>query len=183
MKILILMPLQEQYTYAGMGIYKAMPQEIKDVTFVMPMYMDYLVQTKLTDDWISAAFDAIVSVRNTYNTAVEHDYDMVVIGNAPAECEFDAVFNFQDIEEELPYVDKFIEKIKELIATSDKADEEEKNSLLAVIGNLHEASESKLSLINCVATADFITSYLKTDPKLDKIKLEYERRLKELNRL
>ena len=45
---------------------------------------------------------------------------------------------------------------------------------VSIINNVHKAEESKMALHDCKATADFLTNYLKTDPKLDDIKKEYE---------
>lgn len=50
MKILILMPCSEAWTYHATGIYKALPQDVKEITFAMPMYMEYLVDTKISQD-------------------------------------------------------------------------------------------------------------------------------------
>ena len=47
MKILVLMPCDEKMTYYAATIYKNMPKEIKEVSFMMPMYMDFLVNNKI----------------------------------------------------------------------------------------------------------------------------------------
>lgn len=50
MKILVLMPLDEKNTYTAAGIYKALPAKVKDITFSMPMFMDYIVGTKASSN-------------------------------------------------------------------------------------------------------------------------------------
>ena len=47
MKILVLMPCDERMTYIAAKIYKELPDEIKDITFSMPMFMDYLISSKV----------------------------------------------------------------------------------------------------------------------------------------
>lgn len=172
MKILVLMPCDEQHVYAAAGIYKALPQEVRDVTFPMPMFMDYLIETKIVGNWIMAFFDTLVSAKNIYRTAVEKNDDLLIIGTAPADMEFDAVFNFQDIEESLPYEDKFIDKIKIAVKSDDM--------LTQLVADLVGADASKLALHNCIATADFLAKYMQTDikNKLEKLRKEYETQLK-----
>jgi hypothetical protein len=170
MKILILMPCDEQHVYAAAGIYKALPNEMKDITFPMPMFMDYLIENKIVGNWIMAFFDSLISMKNIYNAAMNRD--LLIIGTAPVDMEFDIVFNFQDIEQDLPYKDAFLEKIREAV----KSDE----MLLKMVSNLYSADASKMPLHNCIATADFITKYMKTDVKnkLEVLRKQYEKQLK-----
>ena len=60
MKILVLMPCDEKMTYIAAKIYKELPNEIKDITFSMPMFMDYLISSKVVGNWVYAFFDAFV---------------------------------------------------------------------------------------------------------------------------
>ena len=83
---------------------------------------------------------------------------------------FDAIFSFQDDAEQLPYKDKFLGKIKKIVADEPK--------LSAYLENLYGAEDSKFNLYNCTATAGFLTEYIKTDPKLDEIRAKYEGKLK-----
>lgn len=161
------MPLNEAWSYMANGIYRAMPVEVRDKTFVMPMFMEYCVTTKIAPNWMYAVYDALITVRQVYDTA--KDDDLIVIGNCDADLKFDAVFNFQDIEEDLPYSDKYVEKLKTIVK-----DDEKLSSYLV----LHEAEESKMPLHNCAATADFLTDYLATDPHLEDIKKEFQKKLK-----
>jgi len=169
MKILILMPCDEQHVYAASGIYKALSDEVKDKCFVMPMFMDYLINTKIVGNWIMAFYDALISAKNLCKAADEKNDDVIIIGNAPSAVKFDAVFNFQDIEEDMAYEDKFIEKIKEIVAENEK--------LIGYVNDLHKAEESKMPLHNCKATGEFLSAYIKTDAKLNLLKEEYEQRL------
>lgn len=164
MKILVLMPCDEQHVYAASKIYERLPAEVKDHTFAMPMFMQYLISTKIVGNWVFAFYDTLLSAEKLLDAA-END-DFILIGNCPNYFKFDAVFNFQDIEEMLPYQDAFIEKIKTLVA--------EDAGLSTMIATLHEAKESQLALINCQATADFLAAYLKTDPHLEEIKKQFK---------
>lgn len=169
MKILLLMPIDEQHTVAATEIYKDLPNEIREKTFSMPMYMQYLVSTHIAKYWEYALVDTMYA-SNKLLSALDKKDDYLLIGNAPAAVEFDAIFNFQDIEFDEKYEDKFLKKVAELV----KADE----TLYNLVSNLHTADESKMCLHNCLATADFLAAYMGTDPRLDKIKEKYEETLK-----
>lgn len=169
MKILVMMPLDERYAYMAMGIYKNLPSEIKDKTFCMPAFMDYLVTTKIVPNWEYALFDTLLAVEKLMAVG---DEDIILLGNTKKDFKFDAVFNFQDIDEAQPYKDTFVEKMHEKVKSEEL--------LLSKIDNLYTAKDSTFALHNCRATADFLTAYLDTDPRLDKLKAEYEQKLKEL---
>lgn len=169
MKILVLMPLQEQSAYMAMGIYKNLPASIKDKTFCMPAFMDYLVTTKLVPNWEYALFDTILCAEKM--AAVE-DEDLILLGNVNKNLHFDAIFNFQDINKTLPYKDVFVEKMKDKVKTE--------KLLLSKVNNLYTAEDSTFRMKNCRATADFLAAYLDTDLKLDKIKKDYEKAIKEI---
>lgn len=170
MKILVLMPCDERMTYIAAKIYKELPNEIKDITFSMPMFMDYLVSSKIVGNWVYAFFDAFVSMKNIYKTAAKNKDDLIVFGTAPQNMKFDAIFSFQDDAVQMPYEDRFLGKIKEIV--------KDEPFLAAYIEKLHGAEESKFNLYNCSATAAFLTEYLKTDPKLEDIKEKYKDKLK-----
>ena len=162
------MPLDEKWVYMANGIYNALPMEVKDVTFSMPMFMQYCVTTKATPNWIYAVFDALVAARSVYESS--KDGNLIVIGNCSKNLEFDAIFNFQDIEEDMPFEDKLMEKIQELV----KEDE----SLVKYVNNLYNNKDSKMPLHNLTATADFIAAFLDTDPKIGQIEKEYKDKIK-----
>ncbi len=168
MKILVLMPLDEKWIYMANGIYNALPVETRERTFVMPMFMQYCITTKIADNWAYAVYDAVVAAKKVYETATNAKDDLIIIGNCAADLEFDAVFNFQDLEEDLPYEDKYIEKLRLVV----KEDEDLTKWLV-----MHEAEESKMSLHNCRATADFLDAYLKTDPHIDEIREMFKDKL------
>ena len=172
MKILVLMPCDEQHVHAATKIYEMLPQEIKECTFAMPMFMEYLIETKIVRNWIFSFYDTLISAQHLYEAAEREDEDLIIIGNIPANYKFDIVFNFQDIEQSLSYKDTFIEKIKELVQEDEK--------LYSMISNLHKANESELALQNCIATADFLTNYIKADAtkELKRIEKEYHNALK-----
>ena len=168
MKILVLMPCDERMVYAATAIYKNLPKDVQDITFMMPMFMEYLIQTKISPNWTYALFDAMISAENIYKSAKKDD--LIVFGNLPKRMVFDAVFNFQDLEESLEYRDLFIEKVQNIV--------KDEKILVKHITKLHEASESRLSLRNASATAEFISSYVKTDPHLEDIRELYKDKLK-----
>ena len=166
MKILILMPCDEQHIYAASGIFKALPEELKECCFPMPMFMEYLVISdgkKLT----------IAATQGAQDDAKDH---LIIIGNVEKNCgEFDAVFSFQDIEETESYRDVFIEKLTDLVASE--------APLVDQLKNLHTVDEVKLPLTNCVASADLISKYIKTGvkTKLNQLQKEYEEKIKEIS--
>lgn len=170
MKILVLMPCDEQHVYAATAIYQALPADVKKQTFAMPMFMQYIVTVRHLNNWVEAFFDTFLGMKAVYKTAEQEKDDLIVIGNAPRNLKFDVVFNFQDIEEALPYEDKFLEKIKEICS--------DEPVLLRTIADLHKADESIFALMNCTATADFLAAYLQTDPHLEEIKAKYQDKLK-----
>lgn len=158
------MPLDEKWVYMANGIYNALPHNVKDITFAMPMFMQYCITTKEAPNWLYATFDALVAAKAVYAAAVEKD--LVVIGNCSKDFKFDVIFNFQDIEEDLPFEDKLMSKTQELVKDSE--------DLYKYINNLYTNEDSSMPLHNIVATADFITAYLETDPKIEQIKKEYK---------
>lgn len=170
MKILVLMPLDEKSVYMAMGIYKGLPHELQDKCFCMPVFMDYLVQTKLVENWGYALFDTLLAAKKIYEVGED---DLIIIGNTDKNYKFDAIFNFQDIEEDLPFKDEFAAKVKDLVQSEEV--------LAKLINNLYDNKDSIMPLHNCLATADFLSAYIKTDPGLDKLKTEYQKKLENLN--
>ena len=170
MKILVLMPCDEKMIPVAEKIYSELPKEVKDKTFMMPMFMDYLMTTKIVGNWVVAFYDSLISMKNIYKAAAKGKQDLIVFGTAPRNMKFDAIFSFQDAELQLPYEDKFLQKIKELVV--------EDAHLTSLVSNMYEASDSRFNLFDCGATAGFLTDYLQTDPKLDEIKEKYKDKLK-----
>lgn len=170
MKILVLMPCDERMTYYAAKIYKELPNDVKDITFSMPMFMDYLISSKIVGNWVYSFFDSFVSMKNIYKTAAKGREDLIVFGTAPRNMKFDAIFSFQEDAAQMPYDDKFLRKIKEIVKDEPK--------LAAYVENLYGAEDSQFNLYNCAATAGFLAEYLKTDPKLEDIKAKYESKLK-----
>lgn len=162
MRILILMPLQEQYSYMAMGIEQHLPSELKNITLSMPNYMEYLILTHKTGDWIEAAFGSIRSIESYCKTAK----DYIIIGNVTHDIPFDAIFNFQDLEEALPYKDDLLDYIR---PCAKKAAEEHADvvSIVNILDNLYTNEDSRLALKDCKATADFIANYFKSEVKHD----------------
>lgn len=168
MNILVLMPLNERQVYAATGIYKNLPTDVQEKTFPMPMYMQYLISTKRASNWMEAA---IFSIACAINFCKQHE-EVVILGNLPMDKKsFDRVYNFQDIEQNMPYKDEAINKLIETIGDSD-SDEDSKNHLLKYLGNLHVADESEMALHNCRATAGFLGKMSTSDPHLERFKEE-----------
>lgn len=168
MKMLILMPCDEQHVYAATAIYNALPQELKDNTFAMPMFMEYLRDTNQVGNWVKALFYTILAAEGLY-AATPKNENFILIGNIGNEFKFDVVFNFQDIDESLPYEDKFMDMCQNIV--------KDEPSLFQYIAELHQADESKMALQNCVATADFITDYIASEPDLAAIKEKFKDRI------
>ena len=173
MKILVLMPCDEQHVYAAAGIYKALPNDMKECCFPMPMFMDYLIQNKVVGNWVFAFFDAFASMKNVYKTALKEKENILVIGTAPRDFEFDAVFSFQDIEVTEEYNDLFLNKIIKPAVAEDEL-------LSSMVSNLYDETDVKFKLRDCMASADFLTAYMDTEikDKLAALKAQYEDKLK-----
>jgi len=169
MKILVLMPLDERSVYMSARLYGSLSDAAKEHAFAMPMFMEYLVQSKIAPNWASSVFQAIISGRSIYRAA--KDDDLIIIGNINKDYAFDVVFNFQDVEKDEEYKDVFVEKLQTI-------DDE---SLAKIINNLYESKDSKMALHNCQASGEFLSSYLKTDPHLEEIKQKYQKKIEEIN--
>lgn len=165
MKILVLMPLDEKSVYIASAIYHSLDSYAKDRCFAMPFFMQYLITTKIAPNWTYAVFDSILAAEHLYETAERAKDDMIIFGNMPKKYKFDIVFNIQDLDEDLPYEDKFMDKIRELI----KGDE----TLEAKVMDMYTNVDSNMALHNKIASADFLSAYLKTDPHLEEIEAKY----------
>lgn len=170
MKILVLMPLDEKSTFMSAGIYKYLANDVKDNCFSMPNFMDYLIQTKMAPNWTYSLFDTIIAAESVYQAAEKEGNDLIIIGNMSIAYDFDLIVNFQDLVESLPYEDKFVEKVKEIV--------KEEKVLLNKL-NLYQNKDSSLAMHNVEATAKFLSDYIKTDPHLERIEQEYEEKLQE----
>ena len=167
MKILVLMPCNERMTYAAARIFKEMPIELKEITFMMPLFMDYYMEVNKDAQPIHALFNALLGAQSLYNAAGSKD--LIIFGNVNKNMKFDVVFSFQDSEMSMEYEDKFIALVKEKVA--------EYEQLTKYINNLYTKEDVVFQLTNCVSTAGFLTDYIKTDPKLEEIKAKYEGKL------
>ena len=85
MKILILMPCDEKWVHAATGIFKNLAPEVKEVAYPIPMYMEYLIDTRISKNWLEAFFDAQLSARAYCDAAQKNDLDLLVIGNVSKE--------------------------------------------------------------------------------------------------
>ena len=77
MKILVLMPCDERMTHYAAKIYKELPNEVKDITFSMPLFMDYLVSSKIVGNWVYAFFDSFISMKNIYKAAAKEKGNLI----------------------------------------------------------------------------------------------------------
>lgn len=172
MKILVLMPTyltHEDYSYA---IWSKMTHEAKEKSFSMPMFASYLQTANSKKNVLEAYFDTLLSVERIYEN-LKADEDLIVFGNMPKKYKFDIVFSFQDGGEKLAYDDPWLRKVEEIV---DEANDEVLNRIFDK--PFYAAEDAYMELTNCLATADFLSAYLQTDPKLDKIKKEYEERVR-----
>ena len=114
MKILVLMPVYDTHEDMTYAIYSKMPHEIKEKMFGMNMYATYLKTIKKNTNPLETYFDTLMTVEKIYENLKEDD-DIIILGNMPKKYKFDAVFTFQDNIETLPYEDKWLKKVEELI--------------------------------------------------------------------
>lgn len=165
------MPLSESHSAIAMAIQKALPHELADKSFFMPAYIDYLLTTKTVENSIYAVSNALLAAQICWKQAEERKEDLIIFGNVDKSFKFDAVFNCQDLQEDLPYQDGRAEKMQELVKGSEAE---------YIAHKLYTNADSQMPLHNAVALADFLTAYIKTDPHLEKIAAEYADRLKVL---
>ena len=167
MKILVLMPLDEQHVFAATAIYHYLPKYLQDRCFSLPMYRQYLRDCKLERSWEEAVVRTLYDSDKLLKVLTPKD-DYILIGNASANMKFDAVFSFQDIDKAEPYDDKFLVKIRSIFGKNDK-------NIDNLIYNLHDEPESKRDLTNCKATAQFLADYIKTDTEaaIEQVKQRY----------
>ena len=176
MTILVLMPLDEKYVYLANALYSALPNNIKDKTLCMPMFMQWAITTKATKTWTEAMFMSLVTVQSAARIATTTKDDLLVIGNCDKKFKFDVVFNMQDAERSEAYKDLFIDKIVEKIDELGPEDTD-RDLLSSYISHLYGDKDSKMALRNIVATADFLTAYMGTGVDLDDIKAKYRDKL------
>ncbi len=157
MKMLVLMPCDERKVFEANEIFKNMDEYTKNRTFIFPYFMQYLISSHTVENWVLAYYYTLVAAKNLYKTAQETNDDLIIIGNMPADFQFDEIFNFQDAEREEPYEDVFLEKIKEMVS--------EDEMLSGMINKMHTAEESQMALKNCRATGEFLSNYLKAEAK------------------
>ena len=175
MKILLMIPLDEKWSYIAAALYKNLDTETQNNTFCMPMFTEWQLAThnmiigkELVEHWNVATFGSIVKAREMYHLQDAANKDFLLIGNINPGYKFDAIFNFQDILEDMPYKDLYIEKMREVFKDEP-----------ALAKNLvfYDATASKMPLHNIKATAQFLSSYMKTDPHIDEIKAQYKNSL------
>lgn len=170
MKILVITDCSERGIHYATTLYKNLSREIKDITFCIPMFMEYLIDTKIEPKYLSAFFYSLVSMKSVYKAAEEKNDDLIVIGNAPKELTFDAVFSFAGEDDKENSADAFIDYVKQLVVGL--------KPLEKYANNLYAESDCTFSLHNCSASSQFIEDYIKTEPKLDKIKEKYKDKVK-----
>lgn len=171
MKILVLMPLSESHSHIAMAIHKALPHEVREKSFIMPAYIDYILTTKAVENSILAVSNALYAAQLCWKQAEEKGEDLIIFGNIDTSFKFDVIFNCQDDKLDMPYKDGRAEKMVELVKGTD---------VEYIAHELYTDKDSKMALHNPVAIADFLTAYLETDPHLEKIAAEYADRLKAL---
>lgn len=173
MKILVLMPLDEKWSYIATALWEHLDAKIKkENAFAMNMFSEWQIHTKkmiigpdVPVHWNVATLGSIIKAKEMYQLNDKLKKDFILIGNINPEYKFDLIVNFQDLNEDLPYEDKYIEKLREVFK-----DTPEVMKLL----NMYEAKDSTMTLHNITAAAAFLSAYLGTDPHLDEIKEKYK---------
>lgn len=174
MKILVLMPLDEKWSYVATELWKHLSDKAKENSFAMPMFTEWQLKTKkmvvgadLPPHWNVATMGSIIKAREIYKIQDSAKKDFILFGNISPDYKFDAIFNFQDTEEDKAYEDKYIEKLKAALGDD-----------LAPYFNFYPSTASKMPLHNVEAAAAFLSAYIETDPHLDEIKAKYQETLK-----
>lgn len=175
MKILVLMPIGEDYSYIASGLFKALDPEARDCAFSLCMFSEWqrttqkmVVGADLPKTWTVATFGSLMKARELYRLQEAAKKDIIVIGNISPDYRFDAIFNFQDPERDAPYEDRYLTKIA-AVAQGETA--------LTEAVRVYDASASQMTLHNFVAAGKFLSAYLKTDPHIDDIKAKYNDQL------
>jgi len=183
MKILVLMPLDERLVYQAAAIFAHLPKTVQDKTLIMPMLMDYAMQTEVSPTWMHAVFFGMIAARESYKLAEKDGDDILIFGNTTKNHTFDLIFNFQDADFDAPYEDKTIERYRQTIQEGNEAAGLEKEMLLKYLTNLYEAQDSSMPLHDIKATADFLGELMMSDPHLERFNNEKKAIIDELYRL
>ena len=77
MKILVITDCSERGVHYATTLYKNLSREIKDITFCIPMFMEYLIDTKIEPKYLSAFFYSLVSMKSVYKAAEEKNDDLI----------------------------------------------------------------------------------------------------------
>lgn len=176
MKILVLMPLDEKWSYIATAIYKNLSAKAKENTFVMNMFSEWQMNTKhmvagadLPIHWNVATFGSIIKARELYKLQEQSKKDFILIGNIDPSYKFDLIVNFQDLDKDLPYEDLYVQKLREVF---------KENDYLTQLLVMYSTNSSTMMLHNTTAAAKFLSAYLETDPCTDEIKEKYKDALK-----
>lgn len=175
MKILVLSPIYDTMAPAQEAIFSQMSKEAQDVVFFESIYASYLISYKKATNWAEASYLALKGGEHAYNIAKEKKTNLIICGNISTSFKFDTIFNFQDIDEDLPYQDVMINYIKK------QFDKEE--PLRRYFDSLYRTADSTFTLHNCKATADFLSRFLLSEPKLEELKKKYNITLSDENKI
>lgn len=155
------MPLDERNSYASVGLFNKIDEDIRDKVMTMPYYVDTLHQ------WYKIPWDLAVKTA-LYQGETLYQQNDIIIGNLSKYSNFDIIFNMTDGEHEEPYKDNYIEMIEKKEGKSFE---------------VHTAEESKMCLINFEAAGKLISKLYKdgkaSEERLKELKEEYERKLEE----
>lgn len=170
MKILVLTPCNITNLDFCIEIWKRLNPSVQSCSFCVPMFMQYLVDSRQAADQTEAFFFAMRAAEKVYSGKKDN---VIIFGNMTQEYSFDAVFNIQS-GLNAPYRDLFIEALNQVIQP-DGEDDSAYLVLSRYTTNLHKSDESRFPLENADATADFLNSYISTnvESKLEELKQEY----------
>lgn len=167
MKILVLTPFNKSGAMLCTKIWEQLSPDIQKIGFSIPMYMQYLIETKQAEGLPEAYFYSMKAAELVYNQSSK---DLIMFGNMNADFEFDVVFNLREDDREF-----FVEALGEIVG-------DESELLSHFLTNQHTGKESVLKLKGIDETAKFLNTYLhtKVQDELDKLIFEYHKQVKDI---
>ena len=150
-KILILTPLDETNVYTNAALTRILADKCS--VFSVPMYADYLLQTKIAENEQQAIIFALASVKHWLDTVKGMNRDVVIIGNCTKNIDFDMIigFNKQSLKLE-PDIDLRLKKMQEQFIYSGELEQ--------IVKDTYNEDDCESWLIDTEFTARFVLEYL-----------------------
>lgn len=167
MKILVLTPFNKSGAMLCTQIWEQLNPDIQHIGFSVPMYMQYLIETKQAEGLPEAYFYSMKAAELVYHQSQK---DLIIFGNMSTDFEFDVIFNLRENDREF-----FVEALREVVG-------DESELLAHFLTNQHSEKESVLKLKGVDETANFLNRYLhtKVQDELDKLIFEYHKQIKNI---